>query len=65
MTNLLKSKQAAQFLGINDEVLRKSRSTGFLFGLPAPKHIKLGRLVRYDAETLDTWTKQNDFWRAA
>jgi predicted DNA-binding transcriptional regulator AlpA len=65
MTLLLKSKQAANFLGINDDVLRKSRSTGTLFGLPAPKYIKLGRLVRYEASTLDAWVRQNNFWRAA
>ncbi len=65
MTHLLKSKQAAEFLGINDDVLRKSRSTGLLFGLPAPSHIKLGRIVRYEESTLNSWVSQNNFWRAA
>lgn len=52
---LLKSKEVANFLSISEELLRKSRSTGYLLGRPAPTHCKLGRSVRYKIEDIEAW----------
>lgn len=56
---LLKSKDVANILGISEELLRKSRSTGYLLGRVAPVHCKLGRTVRYKVEDLDHWINQS------
>lgn len=55
---LLTSKEAAHRFGIADITLRTSRTTGKLFGVDAPKHIKLGRTIRYRAEELEAWLGQ-------
>lgn len=59
MDNLLTSKEAAKRLGYTDQALRSSRSTGKLSGLPAPKHIKLARTVRYQEADLKLWIEEN------
>ena len=55
---LLTSIESASRFGIADTTLRISRTTGKLFGVDAPKHIKLGRTVRYRPEELDNWLAQ-------
>lgn len=52
---LSKSKEVASFLGIHDDVVRKSRSTGYLLGRKAPAHCKFGRAVRYKREDVLAW----------
>lgn len=44
---LLSDKEAAPVVGSTPNSLRQSRYTGLLFGVPAPKFIKLGRSIRY------------------
>lgn len=52
---LINSSEAARRLATSDAALRKSRSVGELWGLPAPLYIKIGRTVRYDTSELDAW----------
>lgn len=59
MTNLLKSSEAAKYLGYAEQTLRMSRSTNNLGGVPTPKFIKLGgKSVRYKKEDLDQWISE-------
>ena len=59
MNNTLQTSiEAANRFGIADTTLRISRTTGKLFGVDAPKHIKLGRTVRYRPEELESWLAQ-------
>jgi len=45
---LLTEKQAAQFIGVNLEVMRRSRREGVLFScIPHPPHLRFGRSIRY------------------
>jgi predicted DNA-binding transcriptional regulator AlpA len=44
---LLNDKEAARLVGSTPNSLRQSRYTGLLFGVPAPRFIKLGRSIRY------------------
>lgn len=55
MKNLLDTHQAAEYLGTTMNSLKQGRGTGLLWGLPAPKFVKLQRAVRYRKETLDAW----------
>jgi predicted DNA-binding transcriptional regulator AlpA len=57
-SSLLTSKNTADRIGIADQTLRVSRKTGLLLGASAPKHIKMGRIVRYRAEELENWLAQ-------
>lgn len=52
---LLDEKEAALIIGAATPTLRKSRCTGTLFGLPAPKYLKLGRTIRYKLSVLNEW----------
>jgi hypothetical protein len=54
------SKEAAYIFGCTEDTLRKSRSTGYLFGLPAPRHIKLGYTVKYTLEDIVEWMETNN-----
>lgn len=54
------SKETAYVLGCGEDTLRKSRSTGYLFGVPAPKHIKIGYTVKYSLEDLVQWLEENN-----
>ena len=52
----LNTTQAAAYLGIHPETLRRSRYCGSLFGRPPPKHIRMSnRNVRYDIEDLNSY----------
>jgi excisionase family DNA binding protein len=53
MPELLTYKQAADYLTIPEETLRKWRAQG-----RGPRSIKLGRHVRYDKADLDAWVEQ-------
>ena len=56
MIALLKSKEAARYIGYSDDSMRRSRVTGKLAGVDAPKHIKIGGVtVRYEVAELDRW----------
>jgi len=52
------SKEAANIIGCAGTTLRKSRSTGTLFGLPAPHYIKRGYHVFYLKPTLEKFHDQ-------
>ena len=55
---ILKSKEFANLIGIHEDNVRKSRSTGYLLGRKAPAHLKLGRSVRYKREDILNWIDQ-------
>ena len=56
---LLKDNQAASVVGSTPLVLRQSRCTGLLFGIPAPVYVKIGsRAVRYRSNDLAEWVNQ-------
>lgn len=50
---------AAPIIGTTPATLRKSRTTGELWGCPAPQFLKFGRTVRYRAEDLERWKREN------
>ena len=53
------TNEAAQYLGnCSPYTLRRSRTTGLLFGLPAPTFKKRGRTVVYEREVLDAFNSQ-------
>lgn len=54
------SKETAYILGVHPDTLRKSRCTGTLFGVPAPRHIKIGYTVQYTLEDLITWLEESN-----
>lgn len=58
MKKYLSSNNAANFLGYSDNTLRNSRCTGTIAGVDAPKHIKLGKSVRYSIDDLNEWLIQ-------
>lgn len=49
------SKQTAFALHIDDCTLRKSRLSGYLLGVPAPRHIKIGHTIQYRIEDIIDW----------
>jgi hypothetical protein len=56
---VLKTSDAAQYLGTSAQMLRLSRHTGELYkGIPAPKFAKCGRIVLYKKTELDRWIDQ-------
>jgi hypothetical protein len=55
----LNTREAAEYLGVSYHTLKKSRYTGQLCGLPAPRYRRLGsRLVIYDGVDLTIWLNQ-------
>lgn len=50
--------EAAAFIGCAAFTLKRSRTTGTLLGVPAPAHLKMGRMVRYEKATLEEWLSQ-------
>lgn len=53
---LLTEKVAAAYISVSPSVLKLSRHTGYLFkGVDAPRHIRLGRAIRYSKQSLDLW----------
>lgn len=55
LNSLLAEKEAAPILGVKPQTLALSRMTGSLLGVPAPKHIKFARAVRYRLSDLQDW----------
>ena len=52
----LNTSDAAEFLGVAPESLKRSRWSGVLWGRPAPAFVKEGRgNVRYLRSTLEEW----------
>jgi excisionase family DNA binding protein len=47
--------ELAEQLRISEVTLRQSRVTGKLLGSKAPRHLKLGRQVRYLKSDVDQW----------
>lgn len=56
--NQLDPKQAAAYLGFSQSTLNNARYTGLLGGVRAPKFKKLGKSIRYERASLDTWLAQ-------
>lgn len=55
MTNLLKTDEAAAYLGVRPTTLEHWRSYG-----KGPSHIKIGpRIIRYRLNDLDKWLEEN------
>ncbi len=63
--------EAANFLGFAPYTLRRSRSTGKLAGVTAPKYRRIGRKITYPPPWLVEWrdqfkpqnsTAQNEYW---
>ena len=57
-TQLLTTKEAAQYLGFQATTLRNARYTGKLAGVKPPSYRKLGTVARYDRAALDDWLNQ-------
>ena len=56
MPHLLSTEDAANYLSVASNSLRRSRWSGILCSLGAPSFIKLGpKAVRYDKDVLDDW----------
>ena len=56
--HLLNNSDAAIFLSCKASTLKQSRCNGSLFGVPAPKHISLGRNIRYKMQDLREFIDQ-------
>jgi hypothetical protein len=54
------SKATSAIVNCVDGTLRKSRCTGYLFGVPAPRHIKVGSSIQYTLEDLIQWLETNN-----
>ncbi len=57
---LLKDTQLNELTGIPASSWRKSRMNGYLLGVPAPKHIKFGKSVRYRLSDIQDWLEALD-----
>ena len=53
---LLDTKQASDFLGVNDKSLANSRYTGTGIQIP---YIKMGKIVRYRQSDLEAYIEKN------
>lgn len=58
MSKLLTSNQVAEMLGLSNQTMRTSRTTGKLWDKKAPDYLKMGRTVRYELETVEAWIEQ-------
>jgi len=58
MSKLLTSNQVAEMLGLSNQTMRTSRTTGRLWDKKAPDYLKMGRTVRYELETVEAWIEQ-------
>ena len=57
---LLKDTQLNDLTGIPASTWRKSRMTGYILGVPAPRHIKFGKSVRYRLADIQEWLETLD-----
>jgi len=49
------TSSAAKYLGIPEKTLKKSRSTGTLYGVATPSYKKVKNTVFYEYKTLNEW----------
>jgi len=63
-TQLLKKlntdQETAAYLNVSYVALRQSRATGKLLGVIAPKHLKIGRSIRYKDLDIEAWINSLD-----
>ena len=57
-SGLLDTKEAGNYLGVNDKSLANSRYTGTGMQIP---YIKMGKIVRYRQSDLDDYLENNTF----
>ena len=60
MNEYITTKEAAALLSnqlakCSHHTIIKARSTGILWGIEAPEHVKMGRAVRYNTAALKEW----------
>lgn len=55
---LLTEKEFSKNFNINQTSLRLSRQTGLLWGVAAPKYLKIGSRVRYRLCDIEDWFNQ-------
>lgn len=53
--HILTNHESATYINVASSTLRNSRHTGFLLGIRAPRHIKIGTNIRYLRKDLDEW----------
>ena len=53
-------QETAAYLNVSYVALRQSRATGKLLGVPAPKHKKIGRSIRYLDLDIEAWIASLD-----
>lgn len=59
---VIKAKDAAIYIGMSDNFLRKSRMDGKRTNrTPGPPYIKMGRAVRYLIDDLNQWLHDNRY----
>ena len=58
MTKYLSTFSAAIHRDYSESTLRNSRLTGTLVRVTAPTYKKMGKSIRYDVDTLNTWLAQ-------
>lgn len=57
---VLRSQEAATYIGMSESFLRQSRIYGDLPGrTPGPPYLKVGRSVRYLVSDLETWLSEH------
>ncbi len=56
---LLNTSSFAESIDCSPYTLRLSRTTGLLFGKPAPEFIKIGKSCFYRQETIEQWIVEN------
>ena len=57
---VLRSQEAAFYIGMSESFLRQSRIYGDLPGrTPGPPYLKVGRSVRYLVADLETWLAEH------
>ena len=60
----LTTKQVAERFNTNPQLIRASRTTGILFGLPSPQFIKFGNAkILYKLEDIEAYEKQGKVQR--
>jgi hypothetical protein len=59
LKRLLTEQEAAEYISLSRSFLRQGRIYGHREGhIPPPRHIQLGRAVRYDIQDLDEWIEE-------
>ena len=60
MTNTLKEKEAAEYIGMSRSFLRQGRMNGYREShTPTPPFIRIGCAIRYLKSDLDEWLQKN------